>query len=110
MANLMNRSEQLTSLRDIFFSELVCMPERTFWIDELVAIGAEIVREFHFDAVTVDDLNHQAFMALGEYTDTYNNQWDGVETESSVWQRIAFQTEDGNPLPEWVTSYDNAVA
>lgn len=79
MVNLMNRSEQLASLRDIFFSELVCMPENTFWIDELVAIGAEIVREFHFDAVTVDDLKHQAFMALGEYTDTYNNHWDGFE-------------------------------
>ena len=78
-SNLMNRSEQLTSLRDIFFSEMVCMPEKTFWIDDLVAIGAEIVREFHFDAVTVDDLQHQAFMALGEYNDTFNNHWDGFD-------------------------------
>lgn len=79
MVNLMNRAEQLASLRDIFFAEMVCAPEQTFWIDDLVAIGAEIVREFHFDAVTVDDLKHQAFMALGEYTDTFNNQWDGFE-------------------------------
>lgn len=110
MVNLMNRSEQLASLRDIFFAELVCMPENTFWIDDLVAIGAEIVREFHFDAVTVDDLQHQAFMALGEYTDAYNNQWDGVETESSIQMEIAQEIVDGNPLPEWVLSYDNAVA
>ena len=110
MVNLMNRSEQLTSLRDIFFAELVCMPEKTFWIDDLVAIGAEVVREFHFDAVTVDDLKHQAFMALGEYTDAYANHWDGVETESSIQMRIAEEIVDGNPLPEWVLSYDNAVA
>jgi hypothetical protein len=83
MVNLMNRSEQLASLRDIFFAELVCKPEQTFWIDDLVAIGAEIVREFHFDAVTVDDLKHQAFMALGEYTDSYNNHWDGVEWDDT---------------------------
>jgi len=79
MQNLMNRSEQLASLRDIFFTELVCMPETTFWIDDLVAIGVEIVREFHFDTVTVDDLKHQAFMAMGEYTDALNLLWDGFE-------------------------------
>jgi hypothetical protein len=62
------------------------MPENTFWIDELVAIGVEIVREFHFDAVTVDDLKHQAFMALGEYTDTYNNHWDGFDDEVYIAQ------------------------
>lgn len=65
------------------------MPEKTFWIDDLVAIGAEIVREFHFDAVTVDDLKHQAFMALGEYTDAYNNHWDGVETEEFIGDPVA---------------------
>ena len=75
MLNSMNRSEQLQSLRDIFFAEMVCMPEKTFWIDDLVAIGAEVVREFQFDTVTVDDLKHQAFMAMGEYTDIFNNQW-----------------------------------
>ena len=91
MQNLMNRSEQLASLRDIFFSEMVCMPEKTFWIDDLVAIGAEIVREFHFDAVTVDDLKHQAFMALGEYTDTFNNHWDGFDRDT--YQDLEYQAQ-----------------
>lgn len=79
VVNIMHRSEQLASLRDIFFSEMVCMPPRQWWIDDLVAIGAEVVREFHFDAVTVEDLKHQAFIALGEYTDTFNNHWDDFE-------------------------------
>lgn len=85
MVNLMNRAEQLASLRDIFFAELVCWPaaptsqHSDASLEDLVAIGAEVVREFHFNHVTVDDLKHQAFMAMGEYTDAFNNQWDGLD-------------------------------
>jgi hypothetical protein len=95
MQNLMNRSEQLASLRDIFFSELMCLsPEAVTYphcTDYLVEIGVEVVREFHFDTVTVDDLKHQAFMAMGEYTDTLNNQWDGFDRDT--YQDLEYQAQ-----------------
>ena len=95
MENLMNRSEQLASLRDLFFSELMALPEDSVAhptsTDYLVEIGVEIVREFHFDTVTLDDLKHQAFMALGEYTDTLNNQWDGFDRDT--YQDLEYQAQ-----------------
>lgn len=67
--NIMTRSEQLQSLRDVFLSELVCTPEHLISHDQLVAIGCSIVIEYTFDTISITDLNHEATMALYEFSD-----------------------------------------
>ena len=67
--NIMTRSEQLQSLRDVFLSELVCTPEHLHGHDQLVAIGCSIVIEYSFDTINYEDLSDTATMALYEFWD-----------------------------------------
>ena len=67
--NIMTRSEQLQSLRDVFLSELVCTPEHLIHHDQLVALGCSIVIEYTFDTININDLNHEATMAMWEFAD-----------------------------------------